>query len=55
MIGFLFVIPTLNSTHLLKKLINSLNKQTYPYWRVLFVDGLSDKLHREKINRILSI
>tara|TARA_A100001011_G_scaffold130388_1_gene137394 strand:+ start:27636 stop:28430 length:795 start_codon:yes stop_codon:yes gene_type:complete len=49
MIGFLFVIPTLNSSHLLKKLINSLNKQTYPYWRVLFVDGFSNKLHRDNL------
>ena len=45
-INFFFLIPTLNSSDCLPRLISSLKKQTYLNWRVLFVDGESEKNHR---------
>jgi glycosyltransferase involved in cell wall biosynthesis len=39
------VVPTLNSYHILDKLVDSLLTQTYSNWSVLFVDGHSDPSH----------
>ena len=47
MYKFLIIIPTLNSYKQLITLINSLEKQKYKNWRVLFVDGDSNKDHKD--------
>ncbi|ABM70687.1 glycosyltransferase [Prochlorococcus marinus] len=49
---FLIVVPTFNSYKILSKLIYSLEKQTYPFWRVLFVDGFSTKEHINFLKKI---
>ena len=41
------VVPTLNSYALLPRLLDSLQQQSYPHWRVLFVDGASGPKHRQ--------
>ena len=46
-IKFLIVIPTLDSYKILQPLIDSLLKQTYKNWSVLFIDGPSCNKHRE--------
>ena len=46
-ISFLIVVPTLNSFHLLPRLVSSLQAQTWRSWRVLFVDGPSSIDHQE--------
>ena len=51
--SFLFIVPTLNSYKDLPKLINSLKEQTYKNWRILFIDGNSNKFHK-KFLRIIS-
>ena len=43
----LIIVPTLNSYKILQKLIDSLHKQTYREWRVIFIDGNSDKNHKK--------
>ena len=48
----LIIVPTLNSFHLLPKLINSLYSQTCKSWNVLFVDGDSSEDHRKFIKEI---
>ena len=53
-IDILFVIPTLNSHELLPNLIDSIKRQTYKNWRVLFVDGGSEDDHIKFINKICS-
>ena len=37
------VVPTLNTYKILPKLINSLKNQTWPHWKLIFVDGDSDE------------
>ena len=44
--SLLIVVPTLDSFHLLPRLIESLYVQIWRYWRVLFVDGPSGRQHR---------
>ena len=44
--SLLIVVPTLNSYQLLPRLVHSLQQQTWPFWRVLFVDGPSGPKHR---------
>ena len=46
MISILVVVPTLNSCHLLPRLVRSLEEQSFTRWRVLFVDGKSDQCHK---------
>jgi len=41
------IVPTLNSYHLLPRLVESLLSQTCPCWRVLFVDGNSCSQHKD--------
>lgn len=48
----LILIPTLNSYKSLEKLVKSLEEQSSNNWRVLFVDGLSSKKHREYLKKI---
>lgn len=44
--SLLVVVPTLNSYSLLPCLLSSLQKQNWPHWRVLFIDGPSCPEHR---------
>ena len=41
------VVPTLNTYLILPRLINSLKRQTWSNWNLLFVDGYSNKKHFE--------
>lgn len=52
MIRFLIIVPTFNSYNLLPPLVHSLLQQTYPHWRVQFIDGPSETKHREQLNAI---
>jgi glycosyltransferase involved in cell wall biosynthesis len=45
MISFFIIVPTLDSYTLLSALLDSIKQQTYPYWRVHFIDGQSGKDH----------
>ena len=49
---FLIIVPTLNSYKILWRLINSLEIQTYQYWRVVFVDGNSSYEHISYLNNL---
>jgi glycosyltransferase involved in cell wall biosynthesis len=40
------VVPTLDSHQLLPRLVGSLQEQTWPHWRALFIDGPSSAAHR---------
>tara|TARA_Y100001954_G_scaffold225274_1_gene265660 strand:+ start:4126 stop:4929 length:804 start_codon:yes stop_codon:yes gene_type:complete len=44
--SFLIVVPTLDSHHLLPRLLSSLQRQIYPQWRLIFIDGPSGLSHR---------
>ena len=55
MVKFFFLIPTLNSTNNLSRLISSFQEQTYKNWRIMFVDGFSNKFHKNKMQEICSI
>lgn len=41
------VIPTLDSHQLLPRLVGSLQRQSWPHWRALFIDGPSGAAHRD--------
>jgi glycosyltransferase involved in cell wall biosynthesis len=45
--SLLIVVPTLNSHALLPRLLTSLQRQSWPYWRLLFIDGPSCHEHRQ--------
>ena len=47
MSSVLFVVPTLDSYHLLPRLYQSLCSQSFQEWNVLFVDGPSKPTHRK--------
>lgn len=47
MISISLIIPTLNSYHQLPALVESLKNQTIDCWKVLFIDGKSNKNHKE--------
>ena len=42
----LIVVPTLNASSLLPRLLTSLQQQSWPHWRLLFIDGPSSPEHR---------
>jgi glycosyltransferase involved in cell wall biosynthesis len=44
--SLLIVVPTLNSHGLLPRLLSSLQQQSWPHWRLLFIDGPSGPEHR---------
>lgn len=46
-ISLLIVVPTLDSHTLLPRLLDSLQQQTLPHWRLLFIDGPSGPKHRQ--------
>ena len=52
MISFLIIVPTLNSHNLLPSLVSSLQQQTFPYWRVQFIDGPSGEEHRHYLESL---
>ena len=45
--SLLIVVPTLDSHLLLPRLLSSLQQQSWPHWRVLFIDGCSGPEHRD--------
>jgi len=49
-ISLLLIVPTLNSCNLLPRLLSSLQAQTWPHWRLLFIDGPSHQEHRQKLD-----
>lgn len=53
-LSLLIVVPTLNSYSLLPCLLSSLQKQTWPHWRVLFIDGPSRPEHRMWLQKCCS-
>lgn len=53
-VSFLIVVPTFNSYSLLPSLLSSLQKQTWPHWRVLFIDGPSGLEHRKWLQQCCS-
>lgn len=48
----LLIVPTLDSHRLLPRLVASLQAQTYPHWRVLFIDAASGADHRDWLERL---
>ena len=44
---FQVIVPTKNSYKILNKLIDSIKKQTYKNWSVIFIDGESLKEHKD--------
>ena len=42
---FQVIVPTQNSYKILRKLIESIQSQTYANWSVIFIDGKSNKSH----------
>lgn len=51
-VRFFFVVPTLDSHPLLPRLVDSLRRQSWPHWRVVFIDGPSGSEHRAALERI---
>ena len=49
------VVPTLNSHGLLSRLLFSLQAQSWPHWRLLFIDGPSDQEHREWLDQCCAV
>jgi len=54
-VSFLIVIPTLNSFHKLERFRKSIITQDYNNWRVIFVDGDSDKEHKDWLNSCVEL
>ena len=48
----LIIVPTLNSKEYLPRLINSLKKQVFKNWRVIFIDGLSNSANLNFIKNV---
>ena len=49
------VVPTLNSHNLLPRLLSSLQAQSWPHWRLLFIDGPSDQEHRQWLDQCCAV
>merc|ERR1712216_228753 len=54
-IKILFIVPTLNSSNQLKRLVESLKSQTYNNWRILIIDGGSTKENLRYIQSLSAI
>ncbi len=50
-LSLLIVVPTLNSYEILPRLLDSLQEQSWPNWRLVFVDGPSAPCHRAWLNQ----
>lgn len=53
--SLLIVVPTLNSYRFLPSLLSSIQNQSWPYWKILFVDGPSDFSHRLWLSHCCSL
>jgi len=51
----LIIVPALNSHSTLDRLLSSLQKQTWPTWRLLFIDGPSSPTHRQWLQQTCSV
>lgn len=49
--SLLFIVPTLNSSSQLPRLLDSLRLQTWPHWQLLFIDGPSEPKHRQWLDQ----
>jgi glycosyltransferase involved in cell wall biosynthesis len=49
------VVPTLDSHALLPRLVDSLQSQSWPHWRLHFIDGPSSPAHREALRRFSGV
>ena len=49
-ISFLIIVPTFNSSDILKRLVESVNEQTYQSWRLVFIDANSSKVHNLELD-----
>ena len=47
-----FVVPTLDSHLTLPRLVRSLQEQSWPHWRLCFIDGPSSATHRACLERL---
>lgn len=54
-LSLLVVVPTFDSFLLLPSLVDSLCKQEWPHWRVVFIDGPSCSAHRDWLDRCCSL
>jgi glycosyltransferase involved in cell wall biosynthesis len=54
-ISLLIVVPTLNSYSLLPELLRSLQAQSWPHWRLLFIDGPSSLEHRQRLQSCCAV
>ena len=45
--SILIIVPTLDSYDLLSLLVKSLENQSWPFWKLLFIDGNSGDIHRQ--------
>lgn len=50
-VSFLVIVPTLNSSGILSRLVDSLKEQTYDNWRLVFIDGNSTKYHSDWLKK----
>lgn len=53
--SLLIVVPTLNSYALLPRLLTSLQQQTWPHWQLLFIDGPSNRPHRQWLQQCCAL
>ena len=53
-ISFLIVVPTLNSSDILKRLVKSIREQTFKNWRLVFVDANSSEKHNDWLKDCIS-
>lgn len=49
------IVPTLNSFALLPRLVHSLQRQTWPHWQLLFIDGSSGTEHRQWLEKCSAV
>lgn len=49
--SLLIIVPTLDSYLLLPTLLKSLQRQSWPNWRLIFVDGPSGSRHRDWLDK----
>lgn len=53
-ISFLIIVPTLNCSEILDRLVKSVKIQTYQNWRLVFVDANSKKEHNDWLENCIS-
>ena len=50
---FVFVAPMYNASQTLERMLHSLFGQSYPHWRLILIDDLSDSHHVRECKRII--